>query len=134
MAHGNVIDGLHLIVDGNVNDPSCFTETHLKQMLEELVQTLDMQLILGPVFRDVELDPSKLTGDKFQDEGGISGYAMISTSHMSIHCWPLRRTFMADIFSCKMFDHEKAMAVVSKYLNPCGLTTRAIVRRPDVVI
>lgn len=134
MAYGNIIDGLHLIVDGNTKDPSLFAQENLKQMFEELVAALDMQLIHGPIFQEVELDASKLTGDKFQDEGGVSGYAMISTSHMSIHCWPLRQTFMADLFSCKMFDHDKAMAIIDRFLKPNGLNVRAIVRRPDVVI
>jgi S-adenosylmethionine decarboxylase len=134
MAHGNIIDGLHLIVDGNVSDPSLFAEENLKQMFEELVQALDMQLIHGPIFKDVELDASKLSGNAFQDEGGISGYAMISTSHMSIHCWPLRQTFMADLFSCKMFNHDKAMGILDKFLKPSGLNVRAIVRCPAVVI
>lgn len=129
----NIIHGLHLIVDGTVNDPGLFAEENLKQLFEAMVAALDMQLIHGPLFKEVEIDPSKLSGDKFVDEGGISGYAMISTSHMSIHCWPLRRTFMADIFSCKMFDHEKALSLVNYYLKPSGLHIRAIVRRPDCV-
>lgn len=130
----NIIDGLHLIVDGNVRDPARFAQENLRQMFEELVSALGMQLIHGPVFKDVEIDPLKLTGNQFQDEGGISGYAMISTSHLAIHCWPLRQTFMFDAFSCKMFDHEKAMSILDRFLRPNGLNVRAIVRRPDTVI
>ncbi len=130
----NIIDGLHLIVDGNVKDPARFEQANLNSMMLVLVQALDMELIHGPVFRQVEIDPSKLTGDKFRDEGGISGYAMISTSHISIHCWPLRKTFMADIFSCKVFSHEQAMRVIEEHLQPSMINTRAIVRRPDIVL
>ncbi len=129
----NIIDGLHLIVDGNVEDPTVFSEENLGLLFSELVSSLEMKLIHGPIFRAVELDPAKLSGDKFQDEGGISAYAMISTSHISIHCWPLRRTFMADIFSCRIFSHDVALRVVEDRLHPCGMNMRVVVRRPDVV-
>ena len=129
----NIIDGLHLIVDGNVKDPALFEQENLSALFHELVVGLKMQLIHGPVFRQVVLDPSKLTGDEFQDEGGVSAYAMISTSHISIHCWPLRKTFMADIFSCKIFDHATAMGVLEQRLQPSDLTVRAVVRRPGIV-
>jgi S-adenosylmethionine decarboxylase len=126
----NSIQGLHLVVDGNVIDPTRFTEDNLYKLFLELVNVLEMTLIHGPIFKLVELEPSKLSGDVFQDEGGISGYAMISTSHMSAHCWPLRRVFMMDIFSCKMFDQQKAMAVIEQFLAPSEFKIRAIVRTP----
>ena len=129
----NIIDGLHLLVDGNVKDPALFEEGNLTAMFHALVSALDMELIHGPYFKQVAIDPSKLTGDKFQDEGGVSAYAMISTSHISIHCWPLRHTFMADIFSCKMFSHEVALGILEKHLQPSGWGVRTIVRRPNVV-
>jgi S-adenosylmethionine/arginine decarboxylase-like enzyme len=129
----NIIDGLHLIVDGNVKDSALFEQENLHSMFRELVVALKMELIYGPIFRQVALDASKLTGDKFQDEGGISAYAMISTSHIGIHCWPLRRTFMADIFSCRTFDHAAAMEILNQRLSPTDLTVRAIVRRPNIV-
>jgi S-adenosylmethionine/arginine decarboxylase-like enzyme len=130
----NIIDGLHLIVDGNVSDPALFSEENLDAMFKELVAELRMDLIYGPIFKQVEVDPAKLTGDKFRDEGGVSAYAMISTSHISMHCWPLRRTFMGDIFSCTTFSHELAMNVIESHLKPSGLKTRMLVRRPDVVL
>jgi S-adenosylmethionine decarboxylase len=129
----NIIDGLHLMVDGTVADASLFEEAHLDTFLKTLISGLDMQLIVGPLFKQVELDPAKLTGNKFQDEGGLSCYAMISTSHISIHCWPLRRTFMFDAFSCKMFDHEKAMQTIYEFLKPSSHNVRVVVRRPPLV-
>lgn len=112
----NEINGSLLVLDGVTTDPSCFNEANLSAMMLEMASTLGMDVIFGPVFKDVELDESKLTGDIFQDEGGISGFCMISTSHISIHCWPLRRQFLADVFSCRDFDARKAIAVANKYL------------------
>jgi S-adenosylmethionine/arginine decarboxylase-like enzyme len=129
----NIIDGLHLLVDGNVQETALFEEANLDAMFRELVAALSMELIFGPYFKKVEIDPSKLTGDKFQDEGGLSAFAMISTSHISIHCWPLRRTFMADIFSCKLFSHETALRILESRLQPTNWGVRTVVRRPNVV-
>lgn len=130
MSTGNAIHGLHVVVDGNVVDPTRFSEDNLYKLFLELAEALEMTIIHGPIFKFVELEPSKLTGNAFQDEGGISGYAMISTSHMSIHCWPLRRVFMFDAFSCKMFDQEKVIATLDTFLKPSEYKTRAIVRDP----
>lgn len=127
----NHIDGLHLIADGLVKDPTVFSEDNLKEMFIQLTSDLDMTIILGPTFKQVELEPSKLTGDAFEDEGGISGYAMISTSHMSIHCWPLRKTFMADLFSCKTFDQGQAEDTIHKFLKPSSYRFTTVRRRPS---
>lgn len=126
----NEIDGLHLIVDGLVEEPDrVFQESHLRDMLNQLVEDLDMQLIFGPQFLNVQIDSEKLIGDVFQDEGGLSGFCMIGTSHISIHVWPLRRHFSADVFSCKQFNEHKARETIWKFLQPVNATFLAVRRR-----
>ena len=126
----NKIDGLHLIADGRVKNPRrVFTRKNLQALLLKLVDDLNMQLIWGPKFKKVDLDPEKLTGDVFQDEGGISGFCMIGTSHISIHVWPLRQHFSMDVFSCKDFDEAKARATIVEFLGPEGVSFTAIKRR-----
>ena len=126
----NVINGLHLIVDGLVESPkSVFTQENLRSLLLHLVSDLEMQLIFGPIFHEVEIEESKLTGDVFQDEGGVSGFCMIGTSHISIHVWPLRQHFSMDIFSCKQFDGGKARTTIEKFLDPKHATFTAVRRR-----
>ena len=121
--------GLHLILDGYVADPSTFSRSSLEELFSHLAEALDMQVILGPNFVEVELDPKKLTGDAFQDEGGITGMCVISTSHMSIHCWPLRKCFSMDVFSCKDFDAGEALSVIRKKLGVVGLRVTRVDRR-----
>jgi S-adenosylmethionine/arginine decarboxylase-like enzyme len=127
---GNVIDGLHLIVDGSTADVTLYAEHNLTEMFHDLVSTMDMSIIVPPFFKDVELDPKLLTGDRFRDEGGISGLCMVNTSHLAIHCWPLRNAFMFDASSCKRFDPDKAVKVLSSYLKPTRLRVHRIIRRP----
>jgi len=109
--------GLHLIFDGYVKDASVFNSEKLTDIFRRLAGALEMQIIMGPEFLEVELDPLKLQSDVFQDEGGITGMCVISTSHMSIHCWPLRKCFSMDVFSCKMFDGGKARMLVEELLG-----------------
>src|SRR5258708_39476590 len=109
--------GRHLIVDGVVKDSEIFNEEHINKMFFELVKELKMEIILGPIHKKVELDKNKINSDVFQDDGGISSFIMISTSHIAIHCWPLRNYFSMDIFSCKDFDSLRAFDIVNKLLD-----------------
>lgn len=116
----NLIDGLHIIADGSVPErriEEAFSRAGLTVLMLDLVKVLDMQLIYGPKFKKVRLNPRKLTGDVFQDEGGVSGFCMIGTSHISVHVWPLRKHFSMDVFSCKSFDAMKARQVVEKFFE-----------------
>lgn len=124
------INGLHLLVDGQVEDIRVFRKENLDQLIRQLVTDLDMQIILGPHFKDVELDPSKISSDGFHDDGGTSGFCMISTSHISIHAWPLRKMFMMDIFSCQTFDAYRAQITVKEFLHPTTLKVKSISRCP----
>lgn len=42
------------------------------------------------------------------DKGGISGFVLIATSHISVHTFTEQEHVFFDIFSCKDFDVEKA--------------------------
>jgi S-adenosylmethionine decarboxylase len=128
----NVIDGLHLIADGQVPErriKEAFSEKGLTTLMLDLVKVLDMQLIFGPLFKEVEIEPEKLTGDVFQDEGGISGICMIGTSHISVHVWPLRQHVSMDVFSCKPFDEEKARSVIEGFFQPENVAYSLVKRR-----
>ena len=124
--------GRHLIIDGYVKDAKVFEEGKLMCLFYDLAKSLDMTIIHGPVFKEVELDPSKLTSDVFKDEGGITGFAVISTSHMAIHCWPLRKFFSLCVFSCKEFDTSKAMSVMSETLGFASINVMSIDRTKPV--
>lgn len=121
--------GLHLILDGHVANPMDFSKIALEELFLQLAAALDMQIILGPNFIEVELDPNKLSGDVFQDEGGITGMCVISTSHISIHCWPLRKCFSMDVFSCKDFDSDSALKIIRKLMSVTEMQVTRIDRR-----
>lgn len=113
--------GVHLVVDGYVHDSTVFTAEKLTALFHGLVEALDMKILKGPDFVEVDVDPAVLARVKatgtFEDEGGITGSCIISTSHLAIHCWPLQRFFSLDAFSCKDFNHTKALAYVRDHLG-----------------
>lgn len=116
------IAGRHLIVDayvenGNVlNDPA-----KLCELFDELVAALDMQYLQRPAAVRVPTDPSKIQSQ--EDDGGWSVVCQITTSHIALHSWPLRRAVMMDVFSCHDFDVELAKRVIWEHL---GIATACV--------
>jgi S-adenosylmethionine decarboxylase len=109
--------GRHLILDGYVKDSSVFTAEKLTLLFQNLADALEMKILQGPTFLEVELDESKLTSNVFQDEGGITGSCIISTSHMALHAWPIRKFLSLDVFSCKDFDVKRAMSIINEHMG-----------------
>jgi S-adenosylmethionine/arginine decarboxylase-like enzyme len=125
--------GLHLIVDGYVEDPSVFTRETIEALLAQIVSALDMKALDLPHVYEVPVDPEVLrrvqeTG-KFEDEGGITAVCVISTSHLSIHCWPLQRFFSLDAFSCKNFNADLAYSIIREMLRVEKSNVTVIQRR-----
>jgi len=113
--------GTHVTVDAYVKDPSVFTEDHLQALFKKLVSALEMQILWGPKFVEVPIDPAILQKAQetgiFHDEGGISGICIINTSHISVHCWPLQNFFSADVFSCCDYESKVAFDIIYKHLG-----------------
>lgn len=117
----NASAGRHVVVDGFVRDAKVFDSEILSALFHDVVKALDMTILKGPDFVEVPVDPEvlervKITG-KFEDEGGITGTCIISTSHIAIHCWPLQQFFSMDVFSCKDFEHGRALAIIRDVLG-----------------
>jgi len=120
------IAGTHLILDGYVHDERKLEPENLISMMDALVWTLEMQYLQRPVAMKVPVDTTKLASD--EDEGGWSVYAQITTSHIAIHCWPLRKAFMMDVFSCRPFDAIRATKIVYDVLNVDQVVQKIIER------
>ena len=124
--------GLHVIMDLYVNDASVFEPKKLNEMFYKLVDLLEMKMLRAPEFIEVEMDPEILkrveeTGE-FADEGGVTAFCVINTSHLSIHTWGLQKFASLDLFSCKDFDHEKAISFVKEFLD-CSKVNVHVVER-----
>jgi S-adenosylmethionine/arginine decarboxylase-like enzyme len=128
--------GIHLIVDGYVSDPAVFTRETVENMFAAVISALEMKA-LGPAhIYEVPVDLAVLQRVKetgtFEDSGGITGVVVISTSHLSIHCWPAESFFSLDAFSCKDFPHERALSIIRKMLGVQSANVTVLSRRKPV--
>lgn len=58
---------------------------------------------------------------EFQENGGISGVAILAESHISIHTWPERAYAAIDIFMCGRAEPTRAIPVLRRYFQPTTL-------------
>ena len=95
--------GPHLMLDGYGCDKTRLQDLNLVyRILDELPTRIGMTKIMPPyVFKYSGLRP---------EDWGLSGFVLISESHISIHTFPEKNFVSVDIFSCKAFDSEFAAA------------------------
>jgi S-adenosylmethionine/arginine decarboxylase-like enzyme len=89
----------------------------VENTLKELVDLLGMRLLGAPHLYEVETEIAKLGVEPFEDEGGVTGVCVLSTSHCTIHTWPLRPFFVMDVYSCRDFDAALVKSHLEKRLG-----------------
>jgi S-adenosylmethionine decarboxylase len=55
---------------------------------------------------------------KFSPNGGVSGVAVLSESHISVHTWPEKGFAAFDVFMCGAAQPTKAIAVLEAAFKP----------------
>jgi S-adenosylmethionine decarboxylase len=97
--------GPHLIIDGSRCDTRKLADRILvEQVLNDYPTAIGMTKIGGPYMFEYQApDPAY---------SGVSGLVVIAESHIAIHTFPELDYFTMDIFSCKNFDHEKAIEYI----------------------
>jgi len=97
--------GPHLIIDGSrCNTRKLADRILVEQVLNDYPAAIGMTKIGGPYMFEYQApDPAY---------SGVSGLVVIAESHIAIHTFPELDYFTMDIFSCKNFDHEKAIEYI----------------------
>jgi S-adenosylmethionine decarboxylase len=101
MSHGRHVKILGRGAPGLLGDAKV-----VEGMLRSLIDLLGMRILDKPHMYEVETEIAKLGVEPFEDEGGVTGVCVLSTSHCSIHTWPLRPFFVMDVYSCRDFDQS----------------------------
>ena len=101
---------MHLIVDGYEGDAQRLKDVDfIHRFLDEYPTAIGMTKITPPhVYTYV--------GPTTQD-WGVSGFVLIAESHISVHTFPDRRYLNIDVFSCKEFDAEAAVAQLREHFG-----------------
>jgi len=99
--------GPHLTIDGKKCDKEKLSDlTIVFKALDELPAIIGMTKIMPPY--------SILYKGVVPEDWGVSGFVMIAESHISIHTFPEKNYVFIDVFSCKMFDVDKAVDFLVK--------------------
>lgn len=95
----------HIIIDmENVTGSIHQDKARLEQFLNELPGEIGMTVLYGPaVVEGIPINP------------GLTGFVIIEFSHISIHTFSESSQVLVDIFSCKEFDQEDAIAATLDY-------------------
>lgn len=103
--------GLHLMVELYDCDKESLNNQQLVyKILDELPNKIGMKKLIKPYVVFAEANQKR-------DPGGWSGFVIIQESHISIHTFVKRRFVTADVYSCKSFDPEIAVAYLQKELK-----------------
>ena len=94
---------------------------NVESMLVDLIDVLGMRILDKAHMYEVETEIAKLGVEPFEDEGGVTGVCVLSTSHCSIHTWPLRPFFVMDVYSCRDFDASNVEKLLSERLDAYDL-------------
>ncbi len=73
----------------------------------EIPKLVGMKIMTGP----------HIARDYNPDNAGISGFVIISFSHISIHTFPKTKEIYVDVFSCRPFDYAKVRAYLQEKLG-----------------
>ena len=93
---------MHLVIDGYGGDiDKMWDEDLIRDFLYQFPDSLSMTRITEP--NVLRYDAPK------SEDSGISGFVIIAESHISIHTFPRKDYINIDIFSCRPFNHERAL-------------------------
>lgn len=112
------MEGSHLKLLGRGAPARLGNVLIVRPFLEDLVRAIGMRALEPPRLFNVETSIRKLGAEPFEDEGGVTGIVVLSTSHVAIHTWPLRvaeprrEMFVLDVFSCREFGPSQVQGLV----------------------
>ena len=96
---------MHLVIDGYGGDTNKMWDMELvREFLIDYPDQLGMTRITEPKVLEYN--------GPVAEDAGVSGFVIIAESHISIHTFPLRNYVNIDLFSCKSFDADQAVADV----------------------
>ncbi len=117
--------GMHLLVDAvECNSKQLKDADIWYDVLDELTNILSMRKMMDPYiirFKDEKGKPA-----------GVTGFVVIAESHLSVHTYPETGYFAMDLFSCKPFDVEKALAYLNKKLGNVEMNIKIEPRGMDI--
>jgi len=81
------------------------SENEISNFLKKLISRIEMRILAGPLVRYENSDELK---------EGCSGIILLYESHAAIHTYVNQKEAFIDIFSCKDFEKQAVLTVISE--------------------
>ena len=117
---------MHLIIDGHSADAQKLQDVRfIYQILDDYPSQISM----------TKISPPKVSRYACAKRGswGISAFVGLAESHISIHTFPEESYVSIDVFSCKEFDSERALADLTERFELTELRSR-VLSRPNLAL
>ena len=113
----------HLIVRAEAKNPP-MDEAVLTEWFKKFIDEIGMKVMMGPYVKY-----SHMIGNR-----GITGAAIIETSHIVIHVWdePDPALLQFDVYSCGEFNPEKICDKIKKDFNTTKIQYKFLDREHDL--
>ena len=113
----------HLIVRAEIKKPPQ-SESYFENWLRDFIESIEMKILMGPFVKY-----SDMPGNE-----GLTGGAIIETSHVIMHCWdhvepPIMQL---DVYSCSEFDPIKVCDKVKKDFDATKIEYKFLDRENDL--
>ena len=98
----------HLIIRAEANKVPT-DEEQLTKWLKDFIEFIGMKILMGPYVKYCKMEGNR----------GITGIAVIETSHIAIHIWdePVPALIQMDVYSCADFDPYKIANKIKEDFN-----------------
>lgn len=87
---------MHLQLDGYSTHSNLNNAEIIRAFISDLANLAGMTIVNGPTVHSFR--------DSIHPEYGLSAFAIIAESHISVHTWPDYNYITVDLFSCRPFD------------------------------
>ena len=106
----------HFIIDAFNCDPKYLNDkVKLDKVIRDIAKLCEMKILHGPVILEgLPVNP------------GLTGFAIIDFSHISIHTFTKTNELCVDVFSCKRFDFEAVKTYIKDSFHLPDKNTRVI--------
>ena len=115
--------GDHIIIDlYDCCSGSLSNKEKIKKCIYDIVSATNMELMCVPVIYDAKPISEK-------DKGGVTAFAVITESHISMHTFPFRGYNSIDVYTCRNdLDYKKVVDIVAEAFAP-GKQDVSVIRR-----
>ena len=115
----------HLIIRAEANRVPT-DEEQLTEWLKDFIDYIDMKILMGPYVKYCNVEGNR----------GITGIAVIETSHIAIHVWdePNPALMQIDVYSCAEFDVDEIAEKIKSDFDVIKLDYKYLNRETGLIV